>query len=427
MGERALQDPAFLPAGEERLPAGEERLPPEEVRKGRGFSFLEITVVMGAMAMLAALAVGYIGNIGQGTYLAQAKGMLSETAFRCIGGSVGGRRAEFTLRQAVDADGRTQLRIGAIVARPVLTHQFEELSFASGGSTPQINGQVEILAGAGRTGNAGLFKGGYLAFDAQSRFAMTEGIEVDVYVKPDPFQRVMSIVRGGESYEVMLIQRGDGDAYDVRLSLKMRKASESRRSAAIVSTFETSGGNTAPVSGDGRWSHVQVGFHGLEPSMRVNGLERYTSKAAVTGRRVSTGGALGAGELEAVRRIVVPGDGALPLTISSGERPFQGQIDGFRLMGVFRSQELERDLPGTLEVIYPSLPLRIAFANGGLDPDVHNGDLMIRLLDTSHPEDPPLRLTLGMDGKVSSFYEKPGQGGPDVREQRTRSRKKEGE
>lgn len=390
----------------------------------RGFSFLEITVVMGAMAMLAALAVGYIGNIGKGTFLAQAKGMLSETAFRCIAGSVGGRRAEFTLRQVEDEAGRTKLRIGAIVARPVLTHQFEDLDFASGGSSPDIVGQVEIKSGAGRTGNAGLFKGGHLAFQAQSRFAMTEGLELDVYVKPDPAQRVMTIGRGGESYEVMLIQRGEEAAYDVRVRLKLRKASDSPRVAALDETFESSGGSSAPVSADGRWNHIQVGFHGLAPSIRVNGLERYAPKGAVTGRRKPTGEALGAGELAEVRRIAVPGDGALPLTISSSERPYYGQIDGFRLMGVFRSEELERDLPGTLQVVYPGLPLRIAFANGGLDPDVHNGDLMIRLVDTSSPEDPALRLTLGMDGKVASFYEKPGQGGPDVRTQSTNPRKK---
>lgn len=168
----------------------------------RGFSFMEIIVVMGAMSVLAALAVGFIGNIGKGTFLAQAKGMLSETAYRCINGSIGGRRAEFTLRAAQDKDGFEILRIGAIVARPVLTHQFETLEFASGGNIPGVSGQVDILPGKGRTGNAGRFKGGHLEFQGQSRFAMTEGIELDVWLKPDANQRGMSIVRGGESYEI---------------------------------------------------------------------------------------------------------------------------------------------------------------------------------------------------------------------------------
>ena len=392
-----------------------------DLRRAGGFSFMEIIVVMGAMAMLAALAVGYIGNIGKGTYLAQAKGMLSETAYRCINGSIGGRRAEFTLREAEDKDGFKSLRIGAIVARPVLTHHFETLEFASGGNKPAVNGQVRVAPGKGRTGNAGLFKGGYLEFQAQSRFAMTEGIELDAWVKPEPNQRVMSIVRGGESYDVSLVQRGEGDSYDVRLSLKLRKATDSDRVTALQTTFETTGGTGGPVVADGRWNRVQVSFHGLEPSIRVNGIEWYESKT-VTGRRAGPGGAIGAEALEAVRRIDVPADGVLPLTISSGQRPFYGELDAVRLMGVFRSEELERDLPGDLEVIYPALPLRIAFANGALDPDVHNRDLIIRIADKANPEDPPLRLTLGMYGKVASFMEKPGEGGPDARNPRLRKK-----
>ena len=387
------------------------------VRTQRGFSFMEVVVVMGAMAMLAALAVGYIGNIGKGTYLAQTKGMLSETAYRCINGSIGGRRAEFTLREAEDEDGNTRLRIGAILARPVITHHFETLEFASGGNVPNVSGQVKVAAGKGRTGNAGEFKGGFLQFQAMPRFAMTEGIELDVWVKPEPTQRRMSICRGGESYEIALIQRTD-DSYDVRLALKLRNASDSERITALQHTFETSGGTSGPVVADGRWNRVQVTYHGLEPSIRVNGLESYKAKGPVTGSRTGPGGALGAAELESLKRIDVPGDGVLPLTISSDTSPYHGQMDAFRLMGVFRSEELERDLPGDLEVIYPSLPLRVAFANGALDPDVHNRDLIIRIGDRANPDDPPLRLTIGMYGKVASFFEKPGEGGPDARNPR---------
>ena len=386
-----------------------------------GFSFMEIVVVMGAMAMLAALAVGYIGNIGKGTFLLQAKGMLSETAYRCITGSIGGRRAEFTLRLGEDAEGFPALKIGAIVARPVLNHQFETLEFASGGKSPGVSGQVEIAHGGGRLGNAARFNGGYLEFDPSPHFAMTEGIELDVWVKPEPNGRMMSLARGGESYAVALVQRGDSDSYDVRLTLRLRKASDSIRVPALATPFETSGGTGGPVVADGRWNRVQVSFHGLEPSIRVNGLESYRAGGKARGGRSAPGGAILGEELEGVRRIALPAGGVVPLTISSGERPFRGLMDGFRLMGVFRSEELERDLPGTLEVIWPTLPLRVAYANGALDPDVHNSDLMIRLIDKSNPDDPPLRLTLGMYGKVSAFFEKADEGGPDARNPRLRS------
>ena len=38
----------------------------------------------------------------------------------------------------------------------------------------------------------------------------------------------------------------------------------------------------------------------------------------------------------------------------------------------------------------------------------------VRFRDRSTPEDPPLRLTVGMYGTVGAYYEKPGEGGPEA-------------
>ncbi len=381
----------------------------------RGFSFIELVVVMGAMGVLMGLAVGYIGNIGQATFVVQAKGMLQETAYRCLSASIGDRRAILTLRQAENSDGDRILRIGAAVARPVLTHQFETIDFASEARAPLVQGDVELDRGGGRVGNCAKFgPASYLSFTEQSIFAMTEGIELDVWVKPESRVRQMTLVHGVESYEVLLSQSGDSDAYDVRLRLKLRKSLDDATSTAGLETvFESKG---APVIADGRWSRVQVSYDGLEASIRVNGLECYEPES----RRRRPGGALGAGEIDQVQRIAVPPSGLVALTISGNTSPYRGRMDSFRLMGVFRSEELERDLPGPLEVMFPALPLRIVFRNGGLDPDVHSGDQIIRLRDTANPSDPPLRLTMGMYGTVSAVYEQPGATGPDARNPRLR-------
>ncbi len=370
---------------------------------------------MGAMGVLLGLAVGYIGNIGQATFVVQAKGMLSETAYRCLSASVGDRRAIFTLRRAEDKDGDLVLRIGAAVARPVLTHQFETLDFASEARAPNVSGEVELVKDGGRVGNCAKFgANAHLAFTPSSVFAMTEGIELDVWVKPEPGVRQMALVEGAESYGVYLVQAGESDAYDVKLRLKLRKISEGERTAPFDKPFETKG---APVVADGRWSRIQVAFDGLDATIRVNGLEAYEPD----GKRRGPGGAIQGNELvEQVQRIVVPPSGLAGVTISSPTAPYRGHMDSFRLMGVFRSEELERDLPGPLEVIYPTIPLRVVFRNGGLDPDEHSGDQIIRLLDTRNPDDPPLRLTMGMYGTVSSVFEQPGEGGPDARNPRTR-------
>lgn len=386
----------------------------DRVRRQRGFSFIELVVVMGAMGVLMGLAVGYIGNIGQATFVIQAKGMLSETAYRCLSASIGDRRAIFTLRRAEDKDGDLVLRIGAAVSRPVLTHQFETIDFASEARAPNVQGDVELVKDGGRVGNCVKFgANSHLAFTPSSVFAMTEGIELDVWVKPEPGVRQMALVEGEESYAVYLIQNGDSDGYDVRLRLKLRKVSE-ERTAPYNLPFET---KRAPVVADGRWSHIQVSYDGLDASIRVNGLEAYEPD---TKRRGPGGAVQGAELIEQVNRIVVPPTGLVGVTISSPKAPYRGHMDSFRLMGVFRSEELERDLPGPLEVIYPTIPLRIVFRNGGLDPDEHSGDQMIRLMDTRNPDDPPLRLTLGMYGTITSVFEQPGQDGPDARNPRLR-------
>ena len=371
----------------------------------RGFSFIEIVIVMGAMAVLLGLAVGYIGNLGRSTYIQQSKAMLQETAHACLSASMGGRRAVLMMRSAEDDEGYPYLVLGASIARPVLTHQFETLEFASEARAPIVNGQVELERSQGRVGNCAKFKGGHLLFPPLSVFAMTEGLELDCWIKPEPRQTLMTLCEGGEAYAVSLVQAGGNDTYDVRLRLKVRKAMDEGRAPPTDKIYETKGG---PVIADGRWQRIQVMWQGLEPSVRVNGLEVYES-AESKGRR--PGGAMGPEDAEQVLKIAVGERGALPLSIGSPNNAYHGLMDSFRLLGVFRSEEFERRLPGDLEVLYPRIPLRIAFYNGGLDPDIHSGDQIIRLRDLGNPEDPAIRLTIGMYGTIESVFESPTAGG----------------
>lgn len=382
---------------------------PQATCRVRGFSFIEIVIVMGAMAVLLGLAVGYIGNLGRSTYIQQSKAMLQETAHACLSASMGGRRAVLMLRADTDEDGYEYLVIGASIARPVLTHQFETLEFASEARAPIVNGQVELERNGGRVGNCARFRGGNLQFPPLSVFAMTEGIEFDCWIKPESRQTLMTLCQGGEAYRISLVQAGGNDTYDVRLQLKVRKAADEGRAPPTDKSYETKGG---PVVADGRWQRIQVMWQGLDPSIRVNGLEVYDSGSA-TGRR--PGGAMSPEDVAQVLKIAVGERGAVPLTIGASSNAYHGLMDSFRLSGVFRSEEFERRMPGDLEVLYPRIPLRIAFYNGGLDPDIHSSDQIIRLRDLGNPEDPAIRLTVGMYGTISSDFETPGQGsGPEA-------------
>lgn len=367
--------------------------------RSHGFSFIEIVIVMGAMAVLLGLAVGYIGNLGRGTYVQQSRALLQETAHACLSASMGGRRAVLLMRSKTDAEGNEVLVIGASITRPVLTHQFETLEFASEARKPEVAGQVELDRKQGRIGNCAKFGGGHLKFAPRSVFAMTEGLEFDCWIKPDRGRTIMTLVQGGEAYEVQLVQGSVSDTYDVRLRLKARKVSEDGRAPAVDVNFQTKGG---AVVADGRWQRIQVIWQGLDPSIRVNGLEVYEGE----GKRRQPGGTLGPEDVAQVMRIAVGERGAVPLTIGGSGNGYYGLMDGFRILGVFRSQDFERQLPGDLEVIEPKLPLRVAFYNGGLDPDVHSGDQIIRLRDLGNLADPALRLSIGMYGTISAAFER---------------------
>jgi prepilin-type N-terminal cleavage/methylation domain-containing protein len=375
----------------------------------RGFTFLELIVVMGAMAVLAAMAIGFIQNLGASTFLAQSRAILRSTAYQCLTASIGGRRSVLTLRRVERPGSNPVLEIGAVYSAPVLTHQFETLDFASEARSPTTQGAVTVLKGGGRVGNCARFQGGHLDFGAQTSFAMTEGLELDVWILPEPGHSRMTLVRGEDSYQVLLVQLGQQGRYDVRLQLKLRKASEGPEIPALMKGFETKGG---PVVADGRWQHVHVMYDGLDPTIEVNGLD-----CEIPGRHARPApGSAGkdAPPAPEVQRIAMPRRGAVALTISSDQSPYFGLMDSFHLGGIFRSDELERILPGDLQVLYPRLPLRIVFHDGGLDPDTHSGDQLVRIRDRRNPDDPPLRLTIGMFGAITCDFEKPGQGGPDV-------------
>lgn len=377
----------------------------------RGFTFLELLVVMGAMAVLMGLTVGYLGSIGSATQLDQARGILVETFRRCQTASVGGsRRAVATLAMRTTEGGARVLRVSASIAQPVVTHQFEELDAISGGLMGKATA-VGIARGRGFTGSAGEFvMGGQVDYGRQSAFAMTEGFELDVRLKPDPGGQEMVLVEGRGAdgqpvYRVALVRGTTSSSdYDVEVRLRVRKPGESARdSDGSEVLYRTKDAPVRAASGS-RWQRVEVAWHGLEASVRVNGLESSVTDAP-RGRSTRREASLDAGTADDVRELATPADGLVAMSISSGSRSFRGLMDTFQLRGVFRSSELQRDLPEALLCESPPLPVRLVFQNGALDPDVHARGVVLRFTDQQAPEDLPLSIIVGMNGTIDARQE----------------------
>ena len=380
-------------------------------RSSRGFTFLELLVVMGAMAVLMGLTVGYLGSIGSATQLDQARGILVETFRRCQTASVGGsRRAVATLAMRTTEQGARVLRVSASIAQPVVTHQFEELDAISGGLIGRPTA-VGIARGKGFTGSAGEFvMGGQIDYGRQSAFAMTEGFELDVRVKPDSGAQQMVLVEGKGAdnqavYRVALVRGAMGTSdYDVEVRLRVRKPGESaRESDGNEVLCRTKDAPVRAASGS-RWQRIEVSWHGLEASVRVNGLESSVTDAP-RGRSTRRDASLDAGAADDVRELATPSDGLVSMSISSASSAFRGLMDTFQLRGVFRSSELQRDLPEALLCESPPLPVRLVFQNGALDPDVHARGVVLRFTDQQAPDDLPLSIIVGMNGTIDARQE----------------------
>lgn len=360
----------------------------------RGFSFVELIVIMGIVAVMAGLSVGWIQGAGRATGMTLARTQLLDAARRAQSRSMGGRLATLSFQRTKGENGRDMDEVTVHVAEAVLSHAFERIEGASGLLPMAVQGDVKVDPEGGRTGGGAVFaRGGVIAFQPQAAFATTEGLDLEAWIIPTGNAPVMVLVDGVGAYEVSLFRAVTGSDYDLRLRLNLL-APDGRGEPAWV-VYETEG---APVRSHGRWVHVRVAFDGSTPLFEVDGLERQVRRP---------GAARGAPPppAPAPRRIAVPAEGAVALRIGSATQPFQGRMDGFVFRGVFSTRDDRITLPDgyQFEVLAPArtaLPMRVRYANGRLDAAHHPQDVVLQVRDVTRPGDLPLVLELGRSGMV---------------------------
>lgn len=365
-------------------------------RSPRGFSFVELIVIMGIVAVMAGLSVGWIQGAGRATGMTLARTQLLDAARRAQSRSMGGRLATLSFQRAKDESGRETDEATVHVAETVLSHAFERIDGASGLLPMAVQGDVKVDPEGGRTGGGALFaRGGVLAFQPQAAFATTEGLDLEAWIVPTGAAPIMVLVDGAGAYEVSLFRGVTGSDYDLRLRLNLLPA-DGRGEGSWV-TFETDG---TPVRGHGRWVHVRVAFDGTAPLFEVDGLERPVRRPGV-----ARGAPPPPPASTLPRRIAVPPEGAVALRIGSATQPYQGRMDSFVFRGVFSTRDDRIQLPDGYQfsVLSPSgkgLPLRVRYANGRLDAVQHPQDVVLQVRDATRPGDLPLVLELGRSGMV---------------------------
>jgi hypothetical protein len=339
--------------------------------------------------------------------------VLAEAGYECKNRSLGGRTATLTLASETNADGGEELVVTQSVQRPVLTAHFETPDWfvnAAGPAAARAEGSV-TLDPEGKSGSAAVLgQGGRLDFGHHPAFAPTDGIEVDVWLRPAAGRGAMTVLLGEESYELSLSRAAgagaNADAYDVTLRLRLVEDDEPGRASATTgawTTFETEG---APVLA-GRWSHVRAAFDGAHATIKVDGIDRTREEGSgPRGRsRAPAPRAPGAAATPTPvkwRRLATPSTGGVHLTLSAATgRSYVGAVDTLFVQGIFRAAEDRRVLASGLSVETPRLPSTVRFQNGRLDPLVHRGDVSVVLVDDAAPETERFLVRFGLYGVVS--------------------------
>lgn len=361
---------------------------PEDTSRERagGFTFLEILTVMGIMAILLGLGVGFLTGVGRSALAFQAASMVGEAGLRCQNMSAGGRRATLEMRTVRGEDGTDRLMVSTAVQRSVLSAAFEAapaaqpgqewfVSISGSGDLARPNGDVTIVPSEMSGSAVKLGPNGWIDFGTRSGFAMTDGMLAEMWIQPAPGRGGGTLLKcAGDTQNLWTLELRKGaangpDAYDVVLRLWLVAAGSVRgASTGAPVTYETKG---APVRVN-TWTSLEVSFDGREPSLRVNGYERFQRDPKASKAR--------AGDPTATMMFPIPPSGAATLTLSGpGSGSYQGLVDTLNVSGIFRTDEDVRSLPIGVKVLRPSPPVRVTFANGRLDPMLHYQDAVIHL------------------------------------------------
>ncbi len=371
-------------------------------RGGAGFTFIEIIVVMGIMAMLLGLALGFLRNVGRAALAQQAAWNVGESGMRCQNSSAGNRTATFLLEEQDDGDGFRRLVIRNSLQTPILTANFEAAAPGSPewffkADAPDLASAVgDVKVVEDPAGTAVFGQGSYLDFHTRAIFAVTDGIGIDVAVKPVGGRASMVLLRGTDSedesklYEVVLEKDGISEAYRVLLRVRIAPVRAGRSESASLGSLETFQTQDAPVL-PGAWSRLSLTFDGRDARMSVNGLDRVKRDPVKKGVPPSP---------TPERRFVLPKSGAAHLTLSAPGSGYVGSVDTLSMTGIFRTDEDVRELRGDVKVLRPSLPVRAVFTNGRLDPAVHMSDVVILLGSDAEPDAGAYEIRFGLYGSI---------------------------
>jgi prepilin-type N-terminal cleavage/methylation domain-containing protein len=333
-------------------------------REERGFSLIEVMVVMAIISVLMGFGIGMYRRLASVGAAEQARNTIVDTIAQV-------KTSSHSFPSALVVDPATQVVYG-LEFRTVQNCNFEEAE----------NSEIVGLAhkfgkflgdGAlqpfpwGHTGGAAVFeRGGTINFGNYPDYDLMEGVSIDVWVYPTE-NMAMGILEKGDSYGLRL-QRGNGGPV-VEAFLRLAPPGQ-KKTALTRSTVQTFRVRDHPLLLN-RWNRIIFSYDRTATTIAIDSfgrgaVERLRMLEADSADTAPDDESAEEMALRLSGRLIVPATDD-DMLVGNEPGPLIGRIDDLKVAGILSG--LHRPLPD--DVVLRGGIRKIRFRDGKLDPAYH--------------------------------------------------------
>jgi len=350
------------------------------VSRRRGFTLVEVLVVMGLLAVLMGLSVGLIAQSQTGNKLMVAANALAQQLASARAQAFGGSTTYVLVRTA--ADGRT--RFQSFRDRQVLAWPAEDFTRASE-EVIQRGGGVETSTDLGLEGRYAIFEpGGTVSLGSPQWLDFLDGFSIQCRLRPD---RAGALFRKGDAISVNVTQ-GGGGRLGIEAKVRLQRDAKGEGEGTYEVRTGMRDGETVPEWSapllPGRWYEVRVAYDRNEFTIYVDGKLRgsRSDRSNLMQRQEEPDFVIGGG--------------------------YAGGFDSLVISGIFENDETRFDAGPEIRRVTPDGKvavgdLLIHFRNRSLDPQYHAAQINVWLELDRGPNASPARRVVSVSLSGETF------------------------